>query len=53
MWQANSTGQYDNILAGLQAAPDVQEISYTTKLYEQWFIDTDNILEKFWTVSCC
>ncbi len=41
-----------NILSGLQAAPDVQEISYTTKLYEQWFIDTDNILETYINDFC-
>ena len=49
---SQQTNLDDNILAGLQAAPDVQEISYTTKLYEQWFIDTDNILENYINDFC-
>lgn len=44
---SQQTNLDDNILSDLQAAPDVQELSYTTKLYEQWMIDTDNILEKY------
>ena len=49
---SQQTNLDDNILTGLQAAPDVQEISYTTKLYEQWFIDTDNILENYINDFC-
>lgn len=41
-----------DILTELQAAPDVQEISYTTKLSEQWFVDADNILEKYINDFC-
>lgn len=42
----------DSILTELQGAPDVQEVSYTTKLSEQWFVDTDNILEKYINDFC-
>lgn len=41
-----------SILAALQAAPDVQELSCTTRLYEQWIIDTDKILEKYIADFC-
>lgn len=37
----------DNLLDRLQADPHVKGITYTTGLYEQWFMDTDNILEKY------
>lgn len=49
---SQQTNLDNNILADLQAMPDVQEVSYTTKLYEQWFIDTDNILEKYIADFC-
>ena len=42
----------DTILALLRKIPDVEEISYTTKLTEQWFMDTGNILEKYIADFC-
>ena len=49
---SQQTNLDDDILTELQAAPDVQEISYTTKLSEQWFVDADNILEKYINDFC-
>ncbi len=49
---SQQTNLDNHILVDLQAAPDVQKVSYTTKLYEQWFIDTDNILEKYIADFC-
>lgn len=42
----------DTILALLQKIPDMEEISYTTKLSEQWFMDTGNVLEKYVADFC-
>lgn len=49
---SQQTNLDDNILTELQDAPDVQAISYTTKLSEQWFVDADNILEKYINDFC-
>ena len=42
----------ENILDQLQAVPHVQEVSYTTKLNDQWFIDRDNVLERYIADFC-
>ncbi len=42
----------DNILAALQDVPDVQEITYTVRLCEQWFSDSGSILENYRNDFC-
>lgn len=36
-----------SILADLRDAPHVQDVSFTTRLYDQWLTDKDHILEKY------
>lgn len=40
------------VLADLQAAWGVQEVSYTTKLDGQWILDTDHIFEQYCADFC-
>lgn len=49
---SRQTNLDDSILEALRAVPDVREVSYTTKLSEQWFTDTGNVLGKYITDFC-